>query len=98
MLVTVKSIGLEVPQLEAGLATVTANGPAETILEAAIAAVNCAELTKVVAAADPPKLTIEAATKFVPLIMSVKGVLPATVLFGEIVVMVGVGLDPLDVV
>jgi hypothetical protein len=42
-------------------------------------------------------LTIEAATKFVPLIASVKAALPATVLFGEIVVIVGVGLDPLDV-
>jgi len=61
-----------------------------------MAAVNCVELTKVVAGADPPNLTIEAATKFVPLIVSVKAALPATVLFGEIEVMVGVGLDPLD--
>jgi hypothetical protein len=48
--------------------------------------------------ADPPKLTTEAAMKFVPLIVSVKAALPATVLFGEIVVIVGAGLDPLDVV
>jgi len=48
------------------------------------------ELTKVVAGADPPKLTVEAATKFVPLIVSVKAAPPATVLFGEIVVIVGV--------
>jgi hypothetical protein len=39
---------------------------------------------------------MEAATKFVPLIVSVKAAPPATVLFGEIVVIVGVGLDPLD--
>ncbi len=37
-----------------------------------------------------PKLTVEAATKFVPLIVSVKAAPPATVLFGEIVVIVGV--------
>ena len=40
----------------------------------------------------PPKLTNEAATKFVPLIVSVKATLPAKALFGEIVVIVGLGL------
>jgi hypothetical protein len=35
-------------------------------------------------------LTIEAATKFVPLIVSVKAAPPAAALFGEIVVIVGV--------
>jgi hypothetical protein len=55
------------------------------------------ELTNVVAGVDPPKLTTEAATKFVPLIVSVKAAPPAAVLFGEIAVMVGLELDPLDV-
>ena len=89
----VKLIALEVPPPGAGLVTVTAGVPVEAMLAAGMAAVNCVELTKVVAGADPPKLTIEAATKFVPLIVSVKAAPPATVLFGEIVVIVG----PLDV-
>jgi len=82
---------LEVPPAGAGLVTVTANVPIETMLEAGMAAVNCVELTNVVAATAPPKLTIEDATKFVPLIVSVKAAPPATTLFGEIVKIVGVG-------
>jgi hypothetical protein len=89
--VTVKFIRLEVPRADAGLVTVTASVPVEAMLEAGMAAVNCVELTNVVAGADPPKLTIDAATKFAPLIVSVKAVPPATALFGEIVVTVGVG-------
>jgi hypothetical protein len=61
------------------------------MLEAGMAAVNCVELTNVAVGAAPPKLTIEDATKFVPLIVSVKAAPPATALFGEIVVIVGVG-------
>jgi hypothetical protein len=95
-LVTVKFIRLEVPPPGAGLVTVTASVPAEAMLAAGMTAVNCAELTNVVAGADPPKLTIEAATKFAPLIVIVKAAPPDTLLFGEIVVIVGVGLDSLD--
>jgi hypothetical protein len=95
-LVTVKFIGLEVPPPGAGLVTVTTSVPVEAMLAAGMTAVNCAELMNMVAGADPPKLTIEAATKFVPLIVSVKAAPPATLLFGEIVVIVGEGLDPLD--
>jgi len=51
---------------------------------------NCVELTKVVAAVDPPKLTMEPATKFVPVIVSVKDTPPAATLFGEIMLIVGV--------
>jgi len=94
----VKVIALEAPPPGAGLVTVTAGVPVEAMLAAGMAAVNCVELTKVVATADPPKLTTEAATKFVPLSVSVKAAPPAAVLLGEIVVIVGVGLDPLDVV
>jgi hypothetical protein len=64
--------------------------PAEAILEAGMAAVKCVELTKVVGT-SPPKLTVEDAMKFVPLIVRVKAAPPATALFGEIVVIVGVG-------
>jgi hypothetical protein len=91
LLVTVKLIAFEVPPPGAGLVTVTAGVPVEAMLAAGMAAVNCVELTKVVAGADPPKFTIEDATKFVPLIVSVKAAPPATALFGEIVVIVGVG-------
>jgi hypothetical protein len=73
-----------------GLVTVTADVPVEAMLEAGMAAVNCVELMNVVAGTAPPKVTIEDATKFVPLIVSVKAAPPATTLFGEIVVIVGV--------
>lgn len=42
----------------------------------------------------PPKATTEAATKFVPVIASVKAEPPAAALFGEVVAIVGIGLDP----
>jgi hypothetical protein len=42
-----------------------------------------------VAAADPPKLTTEAATKFVPVIVSVKAAPPAAAVLGEIMLIVG---------
>jgi len=90
-----KAIALEVPPPGAGLITVTADAPVETMLEAGMAAINCVELMNVVAGADPPKLTVEDATKFVPAIASVKAAPPASILFGEIAVIVGVGLgDP----
>ena len=88
-LVMVKLLALEVPPSPAGLVTVTPRIPADAMLAAGMAAVNCVELTKVVAAADPPKLTIEAATKFVPVIVRVKAALPAKALLGEIAVIVG---------
>jgi hypothetical protein len=90
-LVAVKFTAFEVPPPGAGLVTVTAIVPAEAMLAAGMAAVNCVEVMNVVAGAEPPKLTIEPATKFVPLIVSVKAAPPATALFGEIVVIVGVG-------
>jgi len=90
LVAAVKVKEFEVPPPGVGLVTVTAGVPVEAMLAAGMAAVNCVELTKVVAGADPPKLTIEAATKFVPLIVSVKAAPPAAVLFGEIVVIVGV--------
>jgi hypothetical protein len=63
---TVKSTAFEVRLPGAGLVTVTAGVPVEAMLAAGMAAVNCVELTNVVAGADPPKLTVEPATKFVP--------------------------------
>jgi hypothetical protein len=90
LLVTVKLIAVDVPPPGAGLVTVTASMPVEAMAAAGMAAVNCVELTNVVGIAAPPKLTIEAATKLVPLIVSVKAAPPATTVFGEIVVIVGV--------
>ena len=88
-LVMVKFTALEVPPPGSGLVTVTNAVPAEATAAAGMAAVNCVELTNVVACADPPKLTIEAAMKFVPLIVSVKTAPPATALLGETVAMSG---------
>jgi hypothetical protein len=92
----VKANEFELRPPGAGLVTVTAIVPVEAMLAAGMAAVNWVELTNVVAGADPPKLTIEPATKLAPLIVSVKAAPQPTVLFGEIVVIVGVKLDPLD--
>jgi hypothetical protein len=75
-----------------GLVTVTFIVPVEAMLAAGIAAVNSVELTNVVVGADPPKLTIEPATKFVPSIVSVNAAPPAVALFGEIVVSVRAGV------
>jgi AICAR transformylase/IMP cyclohydrolase PurH len=90
-LVMVKFTGLEVPTPGAGLVTVTASMPVEAMAAAGMAAVNCVELTNVVVGAAPPKLTSEPATKFVPLIVIVKASPSATALFGEIVVIAGLG-------
>src|SRR5882762_5707566 len=90
-----KFTGFEVPPPGAGLFTVTAAVPAEAMAAAGIAAVSCVEPTNVVVRAVPAKLTTEAETKFVPLTVSVKpAALPATVLVGEMVVIVGTGLPP----
>ncbi len=61
------------------------------MLEAGMIALNCVALTTLAASAAPPKLIIEDATKFVPLIVSVKSAPPATALFGEIAVIDGAG-------
>jgi hypothetical protein len=49
------------------------------------------ELTNVVGALVPPKLTVEAATKFAPLTVSVKAGAPAMTMIGETVATVGTG-------
>jgi hypothetical protein len=93
-LVMAKFMAFEVPPPGAGLVTVTAGAPVEAMAAAGMAAVNWVELTNVTVSAVPPKLTIEAAAKFVPVIVSVKPAPPTAVVFGEIEVIVGVGLDP----
>jgi hypothetical protein len=99
----VKFTAFEVPPPGAGLVTVTGTVAAEAPAAAGIAAVNCVEFTKVVASAVPPKLTVEPATKFVPVTVIVTAE-PATEPPGEIMFIAGVGLrvgfglDPLEVV
>jgi hypothetical protein len=88
-LVTVKFIALEVPPSGAGFVTVTGDVPAEAILASPMTAVNCVELMNVAGAATPPNLTVEDASNFVPLIVSVKATPPAATLMGEIEVSVG---------
>jgi hypothetical protein len=97
LVVTEKFTTFEMPPPGAGLVTVTGTVRAEATPAAGMAAVNCVELTSVVAGVVPPKLTIEAATKFVPLTISVKPAPPAAALVGEILAIVGlviVGLLP----
>jgi hypothetical protein len=82
----------------AGTAAVTVFNPAPgggSSNPTGMAAVNCVALTNEVVRAVPPKLTIEPATKFAPLTVSVKGAPLPTALFGEIVVIVGTGFVPL---
>jgi hypothetical protein len=88
----VKFNAFEVPPPGGGLVTVTIAAPAETMAAAGIAAVSWVELMNVVVADVAPKLTIEAATKFAPLTVSVKAAPPAMALFGETEVTAGVGL------
>src|SRR6516164_5935437 len=90
----VKFTAFDVPPAGAGLVTVTGTVPAEAMAAAGMAAVNCVELRTVVAGVVPPKLTSEAATKFVPLTLRVKDGPPGTALPGEIVVIAGTGLFP----
>jgi hypothetical protein len=87
-----KFTAFDVPPLGSGLVTVTAVVPAEPMAEAGMAAVSCVVLTNVVAGAVPPKLTVEPATKFAPLMVRVKAPAPAGAVFGEIKVIVGAGL------
>lgn len=94
-LVMVKFTAFDVPPPGAGLVTVTADAPVDEMAAAGMAAVNCVELTNVVVGEVPPKLTIEAAMKFVPVMVSMKAAPPAAEVFGEIAVIVGVGLDAL---
>lgn len=88
----VKTKLVVVPPPGAGLVTVTFAGPTDEMSVAGIVAVNCVALTNVVGLADPLKFTIDAATKFVPVTVSVKPDPPAVAPFGLSNVTVGTGL------
>ena len=77
--------------------TVTGKAPAVAISAAMIAAVTWVALTNVVVLAFPLNFTCEAATKPVPLTVSVNAAPPAVALAGESVVMVGAGLFTVNV-
>src|ERR1700753_969709 len=88
----VKVTELLVPPPGVGFVTVTAGVPAVATSAAAIEAVRCVALTKVVVFAAPPNFTVEWAMKFVPLTVSVNAAEPAAMVDGESVVIVGTGL------
>ena len=69
----------------AGLVTVTVAVPADAMAAAGTTAVNCVELTNVVATAVPPKLTTEDERKPAPLTDKINAGLPARLLLGDIV-------------
>ena len=87
----------DVPPPGAGFVTVTVAVPAVAISAAAIAAVNCVALTKVVVLAAPLNFTTEVETKPVPFRVRVKAAPPAVALVGEREVAVGAGLLMLKV-
>ena len=87
----VKVAVLDVPPPGAGLKTVTFAVPAVATSLAGIVAVSTVLETKVVVRGLPFQRTTELVTKFVPVMMRVNPPLPATVVDGLIVVIVGDG-------
>src|SRR5438874_1040926 len=96
-LLTVKVCAAEVPPPGVGVTTVTCGVPAAATSAAAMAAVSCVALTKVVVRAVPFQRTVEPLTKLVPVTVSVRAALPADVLVGDSVESVGEGLLTLNV-
>lgn len=82
----------DVPPPGAGLETVTLAVPGLAISAAAMAAVNCVPLTKVVVRFEPFHCTVEVATKLLPLTVSTKAAPNAVALFGLRVETAGTGL------
>src|SRR2546421_11473025 len=95
--VIVNVCGLEVPPPGAGLNTVTGAVPAVARSLAEIVAVSWVLLPYVVARSAPFHRTMDDATKFVPVTVSVKPGPPAAVLFGGMVDSVGTGVGALSV-
>ena len=88
-LVMVKVWLPEVPPPGVGLTTVTLAVPAVATSLAKIVAVSCVAETKEVALGDPFQLTVDEASKPVPLAVRVNWALPAVVEVGDIEVRVG---------
>ena len=79
----------DVPPPGLGFTTVTEAGPAVAMSGAGTVAVSCVEETNVVVREVPPQRTVEVETKFVPVTVNVKPVLPAVTQLGLIEVVVG---------
>jgi hypothetical protein len=91
-LLIAKLTPLDVPPPGPELVTVTVAVPVEAMDAAGITAVNCVKLTNVVAIALPPKLTTEEDWKLAPLTVRVNVGLPAKLLVGDILEIVGAGI------
>src|SRR5207249_4118769 len=87
----VKGCALEIPPPGAGVATVTCAVPAVAMSAAEMAAVSCVALTNVVVRAAPFQRTSEAATKPLPVTVTVKAAPPTVALAGATVESVGTG-------
>src|SRR6266404_29508 len=91
-LLTVKVCAAEVPPPGVGVTTVTCGVPAAATSAAAMAAVSCVALTKVVVRAAPFQRTPEALTKLLPFTVSVNAAPPTLALEGESDVSDGAGV------
>jgi hypothetical protein len=89
---TTKLVCAEVPPPGLGLVTAIGYVPAVARSAAASEAVSCEALTKVVARAVPPKVTVEAWTKPLPFTVTVWAGLPAAAWLGDTLLMDGAGL------
>jgi hypothetical protein len=92
VLVTVKVTGGELPPAGAGLVTTTANVPA--LARSALLSVmdSWLALTNVAVCGDPLNVTVEEATKPLPVIVRVSAPLPAEAEDGDRLATVGAGL------
>lgn len=90
-LLMVKVSPFDVPPPGDGLATVTVAVPAAAKSPAGMVAVNCVALTKLVVRLLPFQKTCEVGTKFDPLTVSVKPLVPAVAEFGFKLVKAGTG-------
>src|SRR5882757_5089826 len=88
----VKACPAEVPPAGTGLVTVTCRLPPWALSAAGTVAVNCVELTNVVASALALKLTTAPETKFAPVTAKIEMAAPALACAGDKDVTVGMGL------
>jgi hypothetical protein len=88
----VKAVAFDVPPPGAGLNTVTCAVDWVATSAELMAAVSCVLLTNVVVRAAPFHCTTEPATKFVPFTCRLNPALPAAIVFGLRLVMLGIGL------
>ncbi len=93
----VKVSAPDVPPPGVGLNTVMLTGPTVVKSDAGTVAVRCKASTKLVASATPFQLTVDAATKLLPVTTRVNGGLPEAALDGTSVEIAGTGFKALIV-